>query len=346
MNKRFSLHHWLWLTGVALSLILLACGFWCHRTIWASNFHIDKPVYIYIDEQKDWNKLCQQLCDSARCLHINNFKILAGWMHYTDHLRTGRYEVQPGMSNIELIRTLRSGRQSAVRFTFNSMRTIEEFAEKADQQLMLDGNQILHYLNNSSWCDSIGFDSRTIIAMLIPNTYELYWNISPEAFMQRMKKEYDAFWNESRRAKATEIGLTQIEVSTLASIVEEESAEVDEYPIIAGLYLNRLKRGMPLQADPTVKYASGNFALQRILNSHLEIDSPYNTYKHEGLPPGPIRIPSTQGLNAVLNYRQHNYLYMCAKEDFSGRHNFAATLSEHNRNADRYRAELNKRKIF
>ncbi len=346
MNKRFSLHHWLWLTGMALSLILLACGFWCYRTIWSSNFHIAKPVYIYIDEQKDWNKLCQQLCDSVGCLHINNFKILAGWMHYTDHLRTGRYEVQPGMSNIELIRALRSGRQSAIRFTFNSMRTIEEFAEKADQQLMLDGDQIMHYLNDSLWCDSIGFDRRTIIAMLIPNTYELYWNISPEAFMQRMKKEYDAFWNESRRAKATEIGLTPIEVSTLASIVEEESAVVDEYPIIAGLYLNRLKRGMPLQADPTVKYASGNFALQRILNIHLEIDSPYNTYKHEGLPPGPIRIPSTQGLNAVLNYRQHNYLYMCAKEDFSGRHNFAATLSEHNRNADRYRAELNKRKIF
>lgn len=346
MNKRFSLHHWLWLTGMALSLILLACGFWCYRTIWSSNFHIAKPVYIYIDEQKDWNKLCQQLCDSAGCLHINNFKILAGWMHYTDHLRTGRYEVRPGMSNIELIRALRSGQQSAIRFTFNSMRTIEEFAEKADQQLMLDGNQILHYLNDSLWCDSIGFDNQTIIAMLIPNTYELYWNISPEAFMQRMKKEYDAFWNESRRAKATEIGLTPIEVSTLASIVEEESAVVDEYPIIAGLYINRLKRGMPLQADPTVKYASGNFALQRILNIHLEIDSPYNTYKHEGLPPGPIRIPSTQGLNAVLNYRQHNYLYMCAKEDFSGRHNFAATLSEHNRNADRYRAELNKRKIF
>lgn len=346
MNKRFSLHHWLWLTGMALSLILLACGFWCYRTIWSSNFHIAKPVYIYIDEQKDWNKLCQQLCDSAGCLHINNFKILAGWMHYTDHLRTGRYEVRPGMSNIELIRALRSGQQSAIRFTFNSMRTIEEFAEKADQQLMLDGNQILHYLNDSLWCDSIGFDNQTIIAMLIPNTYELYWNISPEAFMQRMKKEYDAFWNESRRAKATEIGLTPIEVSTLASIVEEESAVVDEYPIIAGLYINRLKRGMPLQADPTVKYASGNFAIQRILNIHLEIDSPYNTYKHEGLPPGPIRIPSTQGLNAVLNYRQHNYLYMCAKEDFSGRHNFAATLSEHNRNADRYRAELNKRKIF
>lgn len=188
MNKRFSLHHWLWLTGMALSLILLACGFWCYRTIWSSNFHIAKPVYIYIDEQKDWNKLCQQLCDSAGCLHINNFKILAGWMHYTDHLRTGRYEVRPGMSNIELIRALRSGQQSAIRFTFNSMRTIEEFAEKADQQLMLDGNQILHYLNDSLWCDSIGFDNQTIIAMLIPNTYELYWNISPEAFMQRMKK--------------------------------------------------------------------------------------------------------------------------------------------------------------
>ena len=161
-----------------------------------------------------------------------------------------------------------------------------------------------------------------------------------------MKKEYDVFWNEQRRAKAQEIGLTQVEVAILASIVEEESAVSDEYPTIAGLYINRLKRGMPLQADPTVKFAVGDISLQRILNTHLEVESPYNTYKHIGLPPGPIRIPSIKGLDAVLNYRQHNYLYMCAKEDFSGRHNFAVTLGEHNRNADRYRSQLNKRKIF
>ena len=164
--------------------------------------------------------------------------------------------------------------------------------------------------------------------------------------MARMKREYKAFWNASRQEKAQAAGLSPVEVSVLASIVEEESAAVDEYPVIAGLYLNRLKAGIPLQADPTVKFAVGDFSLRRILDKHLEVDSPYNTYKYAGLPPGPIRIPSIQALEAVLNYTKHRYLYMCAKEDFSGRHNFAVTLAEHNRNAARYRSELNRRKIF
>jgi UPF0755 protein len=163
--------------------------------------------------------------------------------------------------------------------------------------------------------------------------------------MQRMIREYNNYWSESRLVKAKDIGLTPVEVAILASIVEEETAVVEEFPIVAGLYINRLKRGIPLQADPTVKFAVGDVTLQRILFEHLEVDSPYNTYKHVGLPPGPLRLPSIQGLNAVLNYTKHKYLYMCAKEDFSGRHNFAVTLSEHNRNANRYRAELNRRRI-
>lgn len=346
MNKRFLYQHWLWLCGVALFLILFSCGFWCYRIIRASNFYPDKPVYIYIDERKDWNELCKNLEDSAACLHINSFKLLAGWMNYREHLRTGRYCVRPEMSNLELIRELRNGQQTAVRFTFNSIRTKEDLVERADKQLMLDGCELMDYLNDAHWCDSLGFNLETISVMFIPNTYEIYWNISPKRFLQRMKKEYDVFWNEQRWAKAQEIGLTQVEVAILASIVEEESAVSDEYPTIAGLYINRLKRGMPLQADPTVKFAVGDISLQRILNTHLEVESPYNTYKHIGLPPGPIRLPSIKGLDAVLNYRQHNYLYMCAKEDFSGRHNFAVTLGEHNRNADRYRSQLNKRKIF
>lgn len=181
--------------------------------------------------------------------------------------------------------------------------------------------------------------------MFIPNTYEVYWNTSAKNFMNRMKKEYDRFWNDSRKAKAKEIGMSPVEVAILASIVEEETAAYDEYPVVAGLYINRLKRNIPLQADPTVKFAWGDFTLQRILFSHLEIDSPYNTYKHTGLPPGPLRIPSIKGLDAVLNYQKHSYLYMCAKEDLSGRHNFAKTLAEHSRNAKKYQAELNRRKI-
>lgn len=233
----------------------------------------------------------------------------------------------------------------ATRLTFNNIRFKEDLAERLDEQLMIDKDELLQLLDDSAYCDSLGFTPQTIVALFIPNTYEVYWNIPADKLIQRMKKEYDVFWTSERLAKAKAVKLTPVEVATLASIVEEESASTSEYPVIAGLYLNRLRAGMPLQADPTVKFAVGDFSLKRILFEHLEADSPYNTYKHAGLPPGPLRVPSIKGMDAVLNYMQHNYLYMCAKEDFSGRHNFAVTLAEHSRNANRYRAELNRRKI-
>jgi len=346
MNKRFIFHHWIWICSIAVFLILFCCGLWIYRIVWAPNFFSEKPVYVYIDEHKDWDQLCRELEDSAACLHIASFRQLASWMNYAGHLKTGRYRVDPKMSNLDLVRRLRSGHQEAVRLTFIGVRSREELARRMDEELMLSGDELLRMMNDSAWCDSMGFNKQTIVAMFIPNTYEVYWNVSPERFMARMKREYKAFWNDARRQKAQAAGLTPIEVSVLASIIEEESAAVDEYPVIAGLYLNRLKAGIPLQADPTVKFAVGDFSLRRVLDKHLEVDSPYNTYKYAGLPPGPIRIPSIQALDAVLNYTKHRYLYMCAKEDFSGRHNFAVTLAEHNRNAARYRSELNRRKIF
>src|SRR5690554_6850026 len=182
--------------------------------------------------------------------------------------------------------------------------------------------------------------------MFIPNTYQVYWDTSVKGLTDRMKKEYDAFWNSKRKKRAEEIGLTPLEVSTLASIVEEEATYADEYPIVAGLYLNRIKRGMRLEADPTVKYAVGDPTLRRILFKHLEVESPYNTYKNDGLPPGPIRIPSIKGIDAVLNPTEHNYLFMCAKDDLSGRHNFAVTHAEHARNARAYQRALNERGIY
>lgn len=182
-------------------------------------------------------------------------------------------------------------------------------------------------------------------ALFIPNTYEAYWNTDAKAFIHRMKKEYERFWTQERRDKAQACGLTPIEVSTLASIVEEETANKSEMPMVAELYLNRLQDGMPLQADPTIKFSLQEFGLRRILHKHLEVESPYNTYKHAGLPPGPIRIASIQGIESVLNHAQHDYLYMCAKEDFSGTHNFAATFAEHQANARRYQQALNKRNI-
>jgi len=240
---------------------------------------------------------------------------------------------------------MRNGQQEPVRITFNNIRLKEDLTVRLSEQLMITNQDISALLNDASYCESLGFTTVTIKTMFLPNTYEVYWNISAERLMERMKREYDTFWTEDRRDQARRIGLSPVEVSILASIVEEESAMSDEYSIIAGLYINRLHRGIRLQADPTVKYALGDFAIQRLLTRHTEIDSPYNTYLYSGLPPGPLRIPSMIGLESVLNYRKHNYLYMCAKEDFSGRHNFAVTLSEHNRNAERYRAELNRRGI-
>lgn len=328
-----------------LILLLVTAGIWTYRLVLAPNFELGKVTYVYVNERKDFDDLCRQLEDSADCRHIGSFRQLAGMLKYPARMYTGRYAVEPGMNNLTLLNNLRRGHQAATRITFNNIRFKKDLAERLSGQLMIGKDELLHLLDDSVYCDSLGFTTETILTLFIPNTYEVYWNISAEKLMRRMVREYKAFWNETRLAKAKEIGLTPTEVSILASIVEEETAATDEYPIVAGLYINRLHRGIPLQADPTVKYAVGDFSLQRILFEHLEVDSPYNTYTHTGLPPGPLRIPTIKSMDAVLNYMKHNYLYMCAKEDFSGRHNFAVTLAEHNRNADRYRAELNRRKI-
>ena len=330
---------------VVLCFLFFYIGLWAYRLVAAPNFKPKSTVYVYIDNSKDFDNLCRQLKDSAACVRIGSFRQLAERAQYPENMRTGRYAVTPGMTNLELLKDLRRGQQVPVNITFNNIRFIDDLAERLDDQLMLSKDDLLKLLKDSAYCASLGFNKETIRAMFIPNTYEVYWNISAERLIQRMKKEYDAFWTDSRLAKAQSIGLSPVEVGILASVVEEETADPDEYPIVAGLYINRLHRRIPLQADPTVKYAVGDFSLQRILYEHLEIKSPYNTYKNLGLPPGPLRVPTIKAMNAVLNYTSHNYLYMCAKEDFSGRHNFAVTLAEHNRNANRYRAELNKRNI-
>lgn len=325
------------IVGVALA----AYGY----SIINTGFDIKKTTYIYIDERKDYDILLKELKDSAKVNNLSNFERLASVMGYKDNLRTGRYTVTSDMNIFTLIRHLRSGHQTPVNLTFNNIRTKENFVERISNQLMIDKEDLLLILNDPEKCNNLGFTPETIVAMFIPNTYQFYWDISLDNFLQKMNKEYTKFWNEDRLAKAKAIGLSPTEVSTLASIVEEECTYTDEYSMVAGLYLNRLHIGQALQADPTVKFAVGDFSLRRILNKHLTVDSPYNTYKYQGLPPGPIRIPSIKGIDAVLNHITHDYLYMCAKEDFSGRHNFAKTFPEHQRNASLYRAELNKRGI-
>jgi UPF0755 protein len=261
-------------------------------------------------------------------------------------VKTGRYAIEDGITMPDLIRKLRSGSQTPIKLTFNNIRTIESLAGRLSSQLMVDSISILEVLRDTTLAAKYGFNEQTFGTMFIPNTYEVYWDTNVENLIDRMKREYDSFWNEERRAKAEKINLTPIEVATLASIVEEEATYAEEYPIVAGLYINRLNRGMRLEADPTVKFAVGDATLRRILFKHLEVESPYNTYKIDGLPPGPIRIPSTASINATLSPAQHNYIFMCAKDDLSGRHNFAVTHAEHARNARAYQKALNERGIY
>jgi UPF0755 protein len=328
-----------------LLLLVLAAGIYTYRMI-MTPFSLSETTYIYIDNEKDYEKVVTQLKEKAALPSEKIFRQLAERMNYPNKIKTGRYAIKDGMTMPDVIRLLRSGEQTPVDITFNNIRTAENLAGRIAQQLMMDSMSLLNALKEPTTAEKFGFKEETFISMFIPNTYEVYWDTNIENFLNRMKKEYNAFWNEGRKEKAKKIGLTPEEVSTLASIVEEEATYADEYPIIAGLYINRLNRGMRLEADPTVKYAVGDVTLRRILFKHLEVESPYNTYKVNGLPPGPIRIPSIKAIDCTLSPQKHNYLFMCAKDDLSGRHNFAVTHAEHARNARAYQQALNKRGIY
>ena len=255
----------------------------------------------------------------------------------------GSYVIKPGENALSVSRSFRAGRQTPIKITFNNIRTLDALAERVAEKMEWGNDDFL------AACDSIlppkGFKKQHYIAAFLPDTYEFFWTASPQQVVKRLSAVRDNFWNDERRAQASAMGLTPVGVATLASIVEEETAKSDERQKVARLYLNRLNRGMLLQADPTVKFALGDFGLRRIYNAQLKVDSPYNTYKYKGLPPGPIRLPERKTLEAVLSAPNHNYIYMCAKEDFSGYHNFASDLSTHNQNAARYHRALSQRNI-
>lgn len=328
-----------------LVLMALALGWYIKSTV-LKPLEMSQTAYLYIYPTTTYEEVREQIKESVPLPSEKIFDLISERMNYPQGVKTGRYAVKNGMTVPEMIRMLRAGNQTATKLTFNNMRTREDLAGRIAEQLMMDSVPLLSALKDAKQVEALGFDTNTVVAMFIPNTYEVYWDTSVEKLLGRMQKEYHTFWNESRKEKARKIGLTPIEVSTLASIVEEEATYADEYATVAGLYLNRLKRGQRLEADPTVKFALGDFALRRILYVHLEVESPYNTYRNEGLPPGPIRIPSIKGIDASLSPADHKYLFMCAKDDLSGRHNFATTHAEHMRNARRYQQALNERKIY
>lgn len=334
----------IWTVSILL-LSIIAIATFTYSLIFKS-IELAEAEYIYIDEKKDYEEVIDQLQEKVDLPNEGVFRFLSERMNYPNMVKTGRYLVEDGMNMPDLIRRLRSGNQEPVNLTFNNIRTMENLAGRLSAQLMTDSISILRILKDSAVAETYGFNEHTFGAMFIPNTYEVYWDTSVENLIKRMKSEYESFWNSNRRAKAEKLGLTPVEVTTLASIVEEEATYADEYPIVAGLYINRLKKGMRLEADPTVKFAVGDASLRRILYKHLEIESAYNTYKNDGLPPGPIRIPSTISIDATLSPAEHKYLFMCAKDDLSGRHNFAITHAEHARNARAYQKALNERGIY
>ena len=305
----------------------------------------DKTNYVYIDNDDDIDSVFVKLQPYSTSHGMTGYTTLVRHSSYPEHVKTGRYAVEPGLSTLNLFRHMKNGIQTPFNLTVPSVRTMDRMAKVVTDKLLMDSTALAQALTDQATCQRLGFDTTTVAALFIPNTYDIYWNVSVDKFLDRMKKEHDRFWNDERQQKAKAVGLTPVEVATLASIIDEETANDGEKPMIAGMYLNRLRDGMPLQADPTVKFALKDFALKRIYNSMLSVNSPYNTYRNAGLPPGPIRVASVAGLDAVLNPVKHDYLYMCAKEDFSGTHNFARTYQEHLQNAARYSKALNERGI-
>lgn len=304
-------------------------------------FNCDE-AYIYVARDTSFEDVSRQL--SHWCTgKTKGFDLLCKYRGCK--MPRGRYRFGRDDNMLSVYRRIRRGIQEPAVISIRPAQTVSVIEADLGRSLMIDSAEISAAIRDSAFMAREGFTTATLPSLFIPDNYEVYWNISANALRKRILKEYKAFWNKERRQKASALRLSPAEVATLASIVESETSCDEEKPIVAGLYLNRIARGMLLQADPTVKYAVGDPTLKRILYKHLEVDSPYNTYKYPGLPPGPIRIASRRALESVLSPARHNYLFMCAKEDFSGRHNFASTSREHSRNARRYQAELNRRKI-
>lgn len=308
--------------------------------------NVKTDYVLIIRENTTFDQICDSLVTHGVVENIKAFRWVSKKKEYPSSVKPGRYLFKKGMNSQETVNMLRGGLQDPVNVTFNNVRTKEELAGKVSKYIEADSLSLLALFSDQELIERYGFTPETFRVMFIPNTYEFYWTTSAPEFAERMKTEYERFWKEERRKKAETINLTPPEVIILASLVQAETSKKEEMERIAGLYINRLKRGQLLQADPTVKYAAGDFSLRRILNSHLEIESPYNTYKYAGLPPGPINFPEPDVIDAVLNFEKHNFIYMCAKEDFSGYHNFATTLSQHNINAAKYQAALNANRIY
>ena len=340
-----------WVTLLVLPLLLLGgVTAWVAlrygRAYWTSNTAFDEASRIVlIKPGTPFDSVAVQLQQEGVIRDARQFKRFCKVRNFDQKRYGGRYEVRRGTTTRALANMIASHRQAAVRLVVPSVRTREEMAGRLAHQLWLDSSVLAEALWDSTLAARYGFTVEEFPAMVVPNTYEVYWDVTLERLFDRLHREWEAFWTPGRRERLERTGLTEAEATTLASIVQEEVRYKDEMPRVAGVYINRLRADMPLQACPTIKYALGDFTLQRILFVHTQVESPYNTYIHLGLPPGPIAFPEITAVDAVLNYETHDYLYFCAKDDFSGRHNFSRTGEQHMRYARQYQRTLNRRGI-
>ncbi len=332
---------------LSIAGIIIVCILLIYKIIFALNVKInDQKTTLFIPTGSTYTQVLDTLTANLNIRNIKIFKWIAEKKEYPGLVKSGRYVLDDDMSYNGLINLLRSGRQTPVKVTFNNIRYLKGLAMKIGGQIEADSAAIMDFLSDPVNYRDDGFTRENVISVFIPNTYEFFWDTDAKELYERMLREYNRFWNEERLEKAEAINLSRIEVSILASIIDDEVAKADEKPRIAGVYLNRIRRGIPLQACPTIKFALNDFTITRVLTEHLTIRSPYNTYLHRGFPPGPIGCPTIEGIDAVLNAEKHDYLYFAAKADFSGYHNFSKTLAEHNRYAAEYQRELNKRRIY
>lgn len=346
-RKRKSSRAGWWIFFIIL-MLGLAGAWYGYRTFLTDNVYTasEKEAFINIPTGSTFQEVKQTLYSHGLIINRKSFELAARLQKYEQAVKPGRYRLTDDMSNLELVRLLRSGNQSPVKVIFNNIRVPEQLAGRISKQIEADSVSIISLLNDSSFLDTLGVTRSSLFTIIIPNTYEFYWNTDARAFMKRMKKESDKFWEGPRSEKLSRINMNRHEVITLASIVEKETNKNDEKARVAGVYVNRLKNGWMLEADPTLVFAHGDFEMRRVLRSHKQIDSPYNTYKYRGLPPGPICLPSIASIDAVLDYENHDFMFFCAKEDFSGYHNFARTLEQHSLNAWKYQQALNRRNIY
>jgi UPF0755 protein len=334
-------------TLVIVSTIVATLSFYFWQVSSSDNLNVkgEKTFVLYIPTGGTYKNVVDSL-HKYRMIHDEiSFQFLSKWTKYPENVKPGRYEIKPNSGNKEILSKLKRGQQDDVRLTFNNIRLKSDLIKKIGSRFEFSNEELLEKLKDKEVCAKYGFDTTTIMCMFLPNTYFVRWTTTPDKFLDRMHDEYKKYWTPEKLQKAKSINMTPIEVGVMASIIQSETNKKDEMPRVAGSYINRLAIGMPLQADPTVKFAVGDFSIKRIMEKHLAINSPYNTYRNPGLPPGPIALPEPVALDAVLNYERHKYIYFCAKEDFSGYHNFAETYSEHLNYARIYQEALNKAKI-